>query len=275
MKVLFVGSGERANACLKRLVLEKDIELEILPSNFVIDGLNRNSTILFLRKSSIDVAILCCNRIVSNKFLVVPEVTINLHGGLIPKYRGSSTLNWQIINGELLGGCAVLRIKPDESIDCGEVLSSLTYPISLDDTISTVTKKVNEIFPEMLINVLKQRKFRGDAQKEGIYWHHRRPEDSKIVFNQMTDIEVYNLVRASEKDYVAYCESTFGLINLVRIEKSLLLDKEYCGIPGRIIIDCQKVIVICKNRGLQIDTLKVNNRSVNAIKHLSSGDYLT
>ena len=53
--------------------------------------------------------------------------TINLHGGKLPKYRGGSPLNWQIINGEKFVGISIVKIGV--GIDTGEIISEKKFKL--------------------------------------------------------------------------------------------------------------------------------------------------
>ena len=62
------------------------------------------------------------SQIFSKKLILLPQYgTINLHAGPLPKYRGGSPLNWQIINGEKNIGISIIQM--DENIDTGTILN--------------------------------------------------------------------------------------------------------------------------------------------------------
>ena len=79
---------------------------------------------------------------------------INLHGGRLPKYRGSSPMNWALINGD--NNFTITIIQVDACVDTGDVLIEKTFPINDNDTIAELHKIANKIFPELLIKVLNQ-----------------------------------------------------------------------------------------------------------------------
>jgi methionyl-tRNA formyltransferase len=66
------------------------------------------------------------------EFLAGPRLCLNLHGTLLPKYRGARTLNWVIERGEVESGVTVHRI--DEGIDTGPILLQRSFPLSPFET---------------------------------------------------------------------------------------------------------------------------------------------
>ncbi len=202
---------------------------------------------------------------------------INCHGGWLPKYRGSSVLNWQIINGEKVGGVTILQV--DEGIDTGYKILEATFPITLEDTIATVREKSNRLFEKLIVEavdlvgsgkidsgeVVLNPQFRF-CRSNAIYWHHRKPEDSYVKWNDMKAKQVYDLVRASENPYQVYCykfsEALMSPTTVVYIPKAKLLQDTFCGVAGRVVrkID-DGVVVIAKDRGVWIRAdLKVGDQ---------------
>ena len=74
--------------------------------------------------------------------------------GPLPKYRGGSPLNWQIINGEKYIGISL--IKMNEGIDEGLILKEKKLFTKKEDDIQTVHNKVNKLFPNLLASLLKE-----------------------------------------------------------------------------------------------------------------------
>lgn len=83
-------------------------------------------------------------------FRMLPEIvwnmppmgTLNLHGSLLPQYRGAAPINWVIINGEKETGVTTFRLKHE--IDTGDILEQLRLPLNEDET-------AGELHDEMMI----------------------------------------------------------------------------------------------------------------------------
>lgn len=242
----------------------------------VFDPKNVNSSefLIELKKIKPDLMVLSgYNQILKREILAFPpKGTINLHGGYLPKYRGGSPINWQIINGETVGACAIIYV--DEGIDTGDILAQETYPIGLDDTAGEITEKTLNIFPRLLIEVVNQ--IKSGAVKPikqdlalGSYYCKRYPDDGRIVWDKMTAQDVHNLVRGLNGP------SLQGAFTFLRDQEIIIWRTKLCslsikGIPGRIALKNEEgVIVLTKDSGVLITEIKLGDDP----RILSARDY--
>ena len=91
----------------------------------------------------------------------------------------------------------------DEGIDTGPIICQESYPISENDNHQSILEKVLKIFPRLLVNVLRDfdnNNIHSVPQNldEGCYYTRRYPEDSRINWQAMTDVQIHNLVRGNE-----------------------------------------------------------------------------
>jgi len=77
---------------------------------------------------------------------------INLHGSLLPKYRGAAPIQWAIAGGESVTGVTTMRI--DEGLDTGDILLQREMPIDPEDTAITLTPRLAEIGAELMLETL-------------------------------------------------------------------------------------------------------------------------
>ena len=184
---------------------------------------------------------------------------INLHGGLLPYYRGGSPINWQIINGETIGACAIIYV--DEGIDTGDIIKQESYPIGPDETAGDATRKTLEIFPRLLLETLREIKenrvtFIKQDTSLGAYYCKRYPQDGRIFWREMTDFQVHNLVRALNGPRL------FGAFTYLNGKKIILwktkrLSRTVKGTPGRIALkDEEGVIVATAGKALLVTEIK-------------------
>lgn len=198
------------------------------------------------------------SQILSESILEIPTTgVLNLHGGKLPEYRGASTLNWMIIEGERQGGIAVLFA--DEGIDTGSILLQEKFPIGDDETILDVVEKTDELFPEMLVTALDELETgsiepTAQSRTEGSYYHSRRPQDGQIHWREQTAREVHNLVRALAGPYPSAFTHYDG--EQLTIDETSYIEETVRGIPGRM---CRRrsggVVVIARDRGLLVETV--------------------
>ena len=83
-----------------------------------------------------------------------PQGTINVHGSLLPQYRGAAPINWAIMNGETETGVTTFRLK--HQIDTGNILLQSKTPIFKEDNFSTVYQRLMIMGAELLVNTLRQ-----------------------------------------------------------------------------------------------------------------------
>ncbi len=82
-----------------------------------------------------------------------PKGTINLHGSLLPQYRGAAPINWAVINGEKETGVTTFKLKHE--IDTGDVLMQESFPIGDDETAGEVHDRMKEIGANLLVKTVQ------------------------------------------------------------------------------------------------------------------------
>jgi methionyl-tRNA formyltransferase len=94
-------------------------------------------------------------------FRMLPEIvwsmpplgTINLHGSLLPQYRGAAPINWAIMNGETETGVTTFKLK--QEIDTGDVLLKKSMPIGPDDDFKTVHDHMKMLGADLLVETVR------------------------------------------------------------------------------------------------------------------------
>lgn len=143
----------------------------------------------------------------------------NMHGSLLPKYRGRVPINWAVLHGETETGATLHEMV--EKPDAGRIVAQQAVPILPDDTAGEVFAKVVVAAEMCLVGVLPRLTF-GDAPhlpmdlKAGSYFGGRKPEDGRIDWTKPAR-EVHNLVRAVAPPYPgAFCDTRAGHLRVLR-----------------------------------------------------------
>ena len=143
-------------------------------------------------------------KMIGEPILSIPELgAFNLHGSLLPKYRGRCPVNWVLINGEKETGLTLHFMT--RKADAGDIVGQIVVPIDDDDTARTLNEKLTAAVPAFLAPLLpaiasgNPPRRRQDEGQAG-YFGGRRPEDGKIDWSQPAEA-VRNLVRAVAKPY--------------------------------------------------------------------------
>ncbi|HEY3538331.1 MAG TPA: formyltransferase [Trinickia sp.] len=134
---------------------------------------------------------------------LAPRGAYNMHGSLLPKYRGRVPTNWAVLNGETETGATLheMSVKPD----AGAIVGQTSVPILPDDTAQQVFDKVTVAAEQTLWRVLPAL-LAGEAPHlpndiaNGSYYGGRKPEDGRIDWSLPAE-RVYNLVRAVAPPY--------------------------------------------------------------------------
>lgn len=143
---------------------------------------------------------------------LAPRGAYNMHGSLLPKYRGRVPTNWAVLNGETETGATLheMSVKPD----AGAIVGQTAVPILPDDTAQDVFDKVTVAAEQTLWRVLPAL-IAGEAPhlpndlSRGSYFGGRKPEDGRIDWSKPAQ-QVYNLVRAVAPPYPGAFTETAG-----------------------------------------------------------------
>jgi methionyl-tRNA formyltransferase len=82
-----------------------------------------------------------------------PMGTLNVHGSLLPQYRGAAPINWAIINGEKETGVTTFKLKHE--IDTGNILLQEKIPIGENETAGEVHDRMKEVGANVLVKTIK------------------------------------------------------------------------------------------------------------------------
>ena len=127
----------------------------------------------------------------------------NMHGSLLPKYRGRAPVNWAVLHGETETGATLheMTAKPD----AGRIVDQQAVPIGPDDLAVDVLRRVSEAAETVLKRSLPgllsgTAELRPNDLSKGSYFGARKPEDGHIDWSKSA-LEIHNLARAVAPPY--------------------------------------------------------------------------
>jgi methionyl-tRNA formyltransferase len=142
----------------------------------------------------------------------------NMHGSLLPRYRGRVPVNWAVLHGERETGATLHRMV--EKADAGDIVAQQAVPILPDDTAKEVFDKVT-LAAEICLDRILPSLIEGTAPhtpqdlSRGAYFGGRKPEDGHIDWLRPA-IEIHNLVRAVAPPYPgAFAETAKGRLRIL------------------------------------------------------------
>lgn len=143
-------------------------------------------------------------KLVGEPLLAIPaRGCFNLHGSLLPKYRGRCPINWVLIHGESETGVTLHHMTPEP--DAGDIVGQRVIPIDDEDTAPTLLHKAcvesRKLLDELLPLIRSGRAPRTPQDHAAAtYFGGRRPEDGRIDWRRPAR-EIRNLVRAVTRPY--------------------------------------------------------------------------
>ena len=146
-----------------------------------------------------DIQVVVAFRMLPEKIWSFPRMgTLNVHGSLLPQYRGAAPINWAIINGENETGVTTFKLQ--HAIDTGDILLQDRIPISDTMTAGELHDIMMEAGARLLVTTLKglfEDSIQPIPQNESIELHHAPKiftKDCEINWNQSAN-KIHNLIR--------------------------------------------------------------------------------
>ena len=189
---------------------------------------------------------------------------LNMHGSLLPKYRGRVPVNWAIVHGETETGSTLhyMTEKPDN----GDIVAQQAVPILPNDTALQVFQKVT-VAAEMALNACLPDLMAGRAQavkqdlSKGGYFGGRKAEDGVIAWSQSAQA-IHNLVRAVAPPYPGATTQLLG--KPMRILQTLVSKYIAAGEQPSFYIKESKAYAICGQGLLRVARFELDGVEMSA-----------
>ncbi len=235
---------------IKKIINSKKIVL--------IKNINTDDSFLKLKSLNDDLFIIAgYPQIFSKRIFTIPKkMTINLHAGPIPKYRGGSPLNWQIINHEKKIGISILKVN--KKIDGGKLIEKSNFTLKKEDDIRSVHIKANRLFflilKKALLKISKNKLKNIFLKKIGKskYWYQRADSHGLLDYKKKTARECHDFIRAITKPYPGAWirHQTQKKGNIIRLYRSKIIKKQLA-------LKSKIMYLPCKDSPLQITDFKI------------------
>lgn len=225
-----------------------------------------------LKKYAADIFVVAAyGQILPESVLFMPKYgSINVHGSLLPKYRGAAPIQWAVIDGEKTTGVTIMQM--DKGLDTGDMILKKSFDILPRDTSADVYDKMARIGAEALTEALELIQ-KGEAVREkqddslSTYAKMITKETGKIDWSKSSG-QIINLIRGLNPWPIAYTSYGDDVIKIWHAEE---IDGYEKGVFG-------EVLEIIKNRGFVVKTgdSAVLITEVQAVggKKMSAADYL-
>jgi methionyl-tRNA formyltransferase len=219
MKLGILASGKIGSNALERIINEHKVMMVMTDKNSteIINYCQKNGLDVytgnprggkateFIKDISIEVLIsINYLFLIEDDLIQLPsKMAINIHGSLLPKYRGRTPHVWAIINNESMTGITVHLI--DDGCDTGQIIEQINVPIKRLDTGADILNKFTKLYVPLILSVLKRINENNIVYYEqnetyASYFGRRTPGDGKIDWDWQKE-RITNWIRAQAYPY--------------------------------------------------------------------------
>jgi methionyl-tRNA formyltransferase len=199
--------------------------------------------------------------LIDRPLIALPELlAFNIHGSLLPKYRGRTPHVWAIINNEKVTGITAHLI--DEGCDTGDIIEHIKINISDEDTGATLIKKYKAYYKtivDKVLNNISKGKLSLIPQDERLatYFGKRKPDDGLINWDWQKE-RIRNWIRAQAHPYPgAYTYWQERKITIDRVSYSEA-GFDFAFKNGTVLETSPSIIVKTPNGAISLDVVREN-----------------
>ena len=228
------------------------------------------------------ICVVAYRRILPKEILEIPKYgCINVHGSLLPKYRGAAPIQWAVINGEEKTGITTMYM--DVGMDTGDMILKEEVEIGKDETTGELWNRLSKIGGELLVKTIKlieQGKAPREKQNEDFSMAPMLNKEIAIIdWENKKAIEIKNLVRGLNPIMGAYTFVNDKKIKLWKV--NVIENKEFTQLYGEELLNKAKngdIILASDRKGM---FFKAKDAVIEAIeiqaensKRMNAKDYL-
>lgn len=260
------GNKKLIESAVKKFALENDLNI-LQPKN-----LKAPDFVEELRALKADLQVVVAFRMLPEiVWNMPPQGTINLHGSLLPKFRGAAPINWAVINGEVETGVTSFKLKHE--IDTGDMIFQEKIPIGEDETVGEIHDKMMDLGAKVVLKTVQA------IEKDDVVFH---PQDASLVskapkihtdtcrINFENDIDkVHNFIRGLSPYPTAWTTFNELKLKVFRSQK----EKAVHNIPlGNFVTENKSYLKIAVQGGfIHILELQLQGKKRMAIKDFLNG----
>ena len=220
------------------------------------------------------IVVVAFGQILPQKILDIPKYgSINVHGSLLPKYRGAAPIQWSLINGEEITGVTTMYM--DAGMDTGDIIQKLEVKIDEDDTFGTLYEKMKSAGGKLIVQTLEK-------IADGVVTRIKQPNEytmAPMIEKSMGNIDwtnsstkIRNLIRGLNPMPGAYTSIDGEKIKIWRAEYTDI-KKTDDVLPGTIIEANRKdgLLIATGDGVLEITEIQVPNSKIMLAKDYFNG----
>ena len=290
MRVLFMGTPDFAAVCLERLLKEPDLQLTVVTQPDKPQGRHMTLTPSAVKKAALDgglplyqperlkdgafeetlrkidpevILVVAYGKLLPEYILKYPPLgCINLHGSLLPAFRGAAPMQRMIMEG--VKGYGVTTMYMEKGLDTGPMLEKWSTPLRDEDNFETVHDTLAREGAELLLSTLRK------AQAGAL--HPQKQDDSKATYASKIEKsdclldfgesarQVHNRIRGLSPVPLSYTVLKGRTLKILssRIEE----ERGRQGLPGQVLsFDSEGILIACGEGSVRILCLRPEGKS--------------
>jgi len=258
------GKKKLIRSAVKKYALEKGLKV-LQPKNLKDPEFQKE-----LKSLNANLQVVVAFRMLPKSVWAMPELgTFNLHGSLLPKYRGAAPINWAVIKGEKETGVTTFFLQ--QEIDTGDMIFQEKMPIHENDTAGDVHDRMMQLGAQTVLKTVKaiengdyelQKQDDSQASKAPKIFH----DTCQIDFNQSTE-QVHNFIRGLSPYPAAWTTLDGKTLKILKTTKAI---EDHDLPPGQFVSDNKKELKISTNDGfVEVLELQLQGR-----KRMNVADFL-
>ena len=248
---------------VKKLALENDIEV------FQPAKLKTGEAFDIIKELNPDIIVVVAyGKILPKEIIEFPKYgCINVHGSLLPKYRGAAPIQWSVINGERKTGVTTMYM--DEGLDTGDIILKEETDILENETSGELYERLSVLGAKLLIKTIEEIES-GSTKREkqdnnNFSYAPMLNKDMALIDWNKSANEIHNLIRGLNPWPIAFSYINGKRFKIYKSYISNLVGK----IPGEVISEKPFVIACGENTAIELLEVQYEGK-----KRMSSGDFL-
>jgi methionyl-tRNA formyltransferase len=224
------------------------------------------------------ICVVAYGKILPKEILEIPKYgCINVHGSLLPKYRGAAPIQWAVLNGDKETGVTTMYM--DVGMDTGDMILKEKVEIGEDETTGELWDRLSKIGGKLLVETLKQiEEGTAPREKQGKEFTMApmlNKEMSKINWDEQTAQNIKNLVRGLNPIMGAYTfldekKIKFWKVDIAK-QDEIIADNIEILKNGTVILSNPKEGLFIKTKDGILKVLEIQGENA---KRMSIGDFL-
>ncbi len=192
---------------------------------------------------------------------------VNIHGSLLPKYRGAAPIQQAVLDGEAVTGVTAMLM--DVGLDTGDILMKKETPIGENETAGELFDRLSRLGAELILETLdglEAGTLVPEKQDEALATHTAKIDKSlcPVDFNKSAE-EVHNKIRGLYPWPVATCELAG---KRVRLHRAAIVDKS--GRPGELLSE-KPLIIACGSKAIELLELQPEGKKKMTAEAFAAG----